>query len=80
METIKFGLLLTVIPFIVIFQFLTIWWALADIAVKKIRGPRRALWTALVILLPPMGSLLYTSMNREGEVSSPQNVIPLKAS
>jgi hypothetical protein len=68
MDTIKFGLILTVIPFIAIFQFLTIWWALADISVKKIRGPKRAIWTMLVILLPPMGSLLYSSLNKPHEI------------
>ena len=55
METIKFGLMLTVIPFITIFLFITIWWALVDISVKKIKGSERALWTLLVILLPAVG-------------------------
>ncbi|MCM2357659.1 MAG: hypothetical protein NDI77_05880 [Geobacteraceae bacterium] len=69
METIKFGLMLTVIPFIVIFMFITIWWALVDISVKKIRGPKRALWTLLVILLPPVGTLLYSSLGKEREAT-----------
>src|SRR5260370_41697091 len=68
METIKFGLMLTVIPFLAIFLIITIWWALTDISVRKIKGPKRALWTVLVILLPPLGSLLYTSMNRERDI------------
>lgn len=79
METIKFGLMLTVIPFIVIFQFITIWWALADMSVKKIRGSKRALWTLLIILMPPLGSLLYTFLNREGEIVPSHNPAPLKA-
>ncbi|HEY6871138.1 MAG TPA: hypothetical protein VI298_00295 [Geobacteraceae bacterium] len=79
METIRFGLILTVIPFIVIFQFLSIWWALADISLKKIRGPKRALWTLLVVLLPPMGSLLYTSLNKQREFIAPHAPVPLKA-
>ncbi len=69
METIKFGLMLTVIPFAVIFLFITIWWALVDISVKKIKGPERALWTMLVILLPAVGSLLYSSLIKTREIT-----------
>jgi uncharacterized membrane protein YhaH (DUF805 family) len=36
-----------------------IWWALVDISVRKLKGAERALWTLLVILLPPVGSLVY---------------------
>lgn len=70
METIKFGLMLTVIPFVTIFFFITIWWALVDISVKKIRGPERALWTMLVILLPALGALLYSSLTKAREIAS----------
>lgn len=69
METIKFGLMLSIIPFIVIFLVITIWWALVDMSVRKIAGPKRALWTLLVILLPPVGSFLYNSLNKEREVT-----------
>ena len=69
METIKFGLMLTVIPFATIFLFITIWWALVDISVKKIKGSERALWTMLVILLPAVGSLLYSSLNKGQEAT-----------
>ena len=69
METIKFGLMLTVIPFATIFLFITIWWALVDMSVKKVTGPKRTLWTLLVILLPPVGSLLYGSLNKGREVT-----------
>lgn len=69
METIKFGLMLTAVPFIAIFLIITIWWALTDISVRKIKGHRRTLWTLLVILLPPLGSLLYTSLNRERNIT-----------
>ncbi len=69
METIKFGLMLTVIPFAAIFMFITIWWAIVDISVKKIKGPRRALWTLLVILLPAIGTLLYTSLTKVREIA-----------
>ena len=69
METIKFGLMLTVIPFATIFLFITIWWALVDMSVKKVTGTKRTLWTLLVILLPPVGSLLYSSLNKGQEVT-----------
>lgn len=77
MESIKFGLLLTVIPFIVIFQFITVWWAIADMSVKKVKGPKRALWVLLVILMPPLGSLLYSSLNRERELLPPHAPTPV---
>ncbi|MBI2355463.1 MAG: hypothetical protein HYV06_10660 [Deltaproteobacteria bacterium] len=81
MENIKFGLLLTAIPFIVIFQFICIWWALADIAVRKIKGPKRAFWTLLAIILPPVGPLLYTylSREREREIEQPRTPVPASA-
>ena len=69
METIKFGMMLTVIPFITIFLFITIWWALVDMSVKKLKGPERALWTMLVILLPAVGSLLYSSLIKNREIA-----------
>lgn len=69
METIKFGLMLSVIPFIAIFLVITIWWALVDMSVRKITGPKRALWTLLVVFLPPVGSFLYNSLNKEREVT-----------
>lgn len=79
MDTIRFGLILTIIPFVVIFQFLTIWWAVADMSVKKVKGSKRTLWTLLVILLPPLGSLLYTFLNRDGDIAPLHNAAPLKA-
>ena len=65
METIKFGLLLTIIPFFVIFQAITVWWALVDLTVSKIKGTERTMWTLLVILLPPVGAFLYNFMARQ---------------
>jgi uncharacterized membrane protein YhaH (DUF805 family) len=59
METLKFGLMLTLIPFTAIFMVVAIWWALVDISVRKLKGVERALWTLLVILLPPVGSVVY---------------------
>lgn len=78
METMKFGLMLTIIPFIVIFQFITVWWAVADISVKKIRGARRAWWTFLVILMPPVGTLIYSFLNRDGDIAPPHTNAPIK--
>lgn len=65
METIKFGLMLTVIPFTAIFLFIAIWWALVDMSIRKITGVRRALWTVLVVLLPPVGSILYNFLVKQ---------------
>lgn len=59
MDTLKFGLMLTIIPFTAIFMIVAIWWALVDISVRKLKGAERALWTLLVILLPPIGSVIY---------------------
>ena len=67
MDTIQFGLMLTAVPFIVIFLVITIWWTLTDISVRKMKGPKRTLWTLLVILLPPLGSLLY-NLNRQRNI------------
>lgn len=79
MENIKFGLMLTAIPFIVIFQLITIWWALTDIAVRKIRGPKRAFWTLLAIILPPLGAFLYTYLSREREIEQHATQVPASA-
>jgi len=68
-ENIKFGLMLTIIPFISIFLFITIWWALVDMSARKIRGTKRAFWTLLVIILPAVGSLLYNSATKPGEAT-----------
>lgn len=58
-ETIKFGLLLTIIPFTVIFLVITIWWALVDMAARKLKGAPRTFWTLTVVLLPPVGAIFY---------------------
>lgn len=82
MESIKFGLILVVIPFVVIFQLITVWWAIRDISKKKIMGLSRAVWVLLVLLLPPLGSVLYSSLSREGngDILPPHASTPLKAS
>lgn len=64
METIKFGLLLSIIPFTAIFLIITIWWALVDMSLQKITGTKRTLWTLAVILLPPFGALAYNYFAR----------------
>lgn len=69
METLKHGLTLTAIPFLSIFLLVTMWWALVDISVKRIKGPKRALWTFLVILLPPIGAILYNSMHKQEDAT-----------
>jgi uncharacterized membrane protein YhaH (DUF805 family) len=59
LETIKFGLMLTIIPFTVIFLVITIWWAVVDMAARKLRGTQRTFWTIMVVLFPPMGAVAY---------------------
>lgn len=59
METIKYGLLLSIVPFTAIFLIVTIWWALVDMSLQKITGMKRTLWTLTVILVPLFGALAY---------------------
>ncbi len=67
METIKFGLLLSIIPFTAIFLIITIWWALVDMSLQKITGMKRTLWTLAVILVPPFGALAYNYFAKQHE-------------
>jgi hypothetical protein len=64
METIKFGLLLSIIPFTLIFFVVAIWWALVDMSLRKITGAKRVIWTLLTVLFPPFGSIAYNYMVR----------------
>lgn len=59
METLKFGLMMSIIPFTVIILFLTAVWALVDISLRKLSGARRAIWSTVVIMFPLLGVLLY---------------------
>lgn len=68
METIKFGLLLTIIPFTVIFLVITIWWALVDMTARKLKGNQRAFWTLMVVLFPPLGAVVYHLAKRGGSL------------
>ncbi|MCM2357660.1 MAG: hypothetical protein NDI77_05885 [Geobacteraceae bacterium] len=70
METLKFGLMLTIIPFTLVFMFITIWWAMVDMSVRKVTGLRRAIWSMVVILLPPVGAILYNFMVRQRDVAA----------
>ena len=65
MDILLHGLKLTAIPFAAVFLLITIWWGLVDLSVRRVKGRKRALWTLLVILLPPIGALLYSSMHKE---------------
>ncbi len=69
METLKFGLMLTIIPFSLICLFITIWWALVDMSVRNITGLKRALWSLAIILLPPVGAILYNYMVRQPAIA-----------
>ncbi len=78
METLKFGLMLTIIPFTLVFLFITIWWAMIDMSVRKITGLKRVLWSMVVILLPPVGALLYNFVVRQRDIAAKCNA-PLAA-
>lgn len=59
METLKLGMILSIIPFTAIFLFLTIAWALVDISLRKLSGSRKAVWSLVVIVFPLLGAILY---------------------
>ena len=69
METLKFGLMLTIIPFSIVFMFITIWWAMVDMTVRKVTGVRKALWSMVVIFLPLVGVLLYNFVVRQRDIA-----------
>ncbi|MDO9067311.1 MAG: PLD nuclease N-terminal domain-containing protein [Deltaproteobacteria bacterium] len=64
LETIKFGLLLTFIPFSAIFMLITVCWALMDMALRNISVKRRIAWTLAVIVLPLAGPIAYNYLVR----------------
>ena len=64
LETIKFGLLLTIIPFSVIFLFITACWALVDISLREVSGSRRIIWSLAVVALPLVGPIAYNYLLR----------------
>lgn len=68
METLKFGLMLTIIPFTLIFLVFTIAWALSDMSLRKLSKGKRVAWSMVIILLPPFGSLLYNSKVRVPDI------------
>lgn len=59
METLIHGMTLTAAPYISTVAAVAIWWALADLSCRKMKGARSASWIFLAILLPPLGLLLY---------------------
>lgn len=64
LETIKFGLLLTIIPFSIIFLFITVCWALIDMSLREVSVSRRIIWTLAVIALPLVGPVAYNYLVR----------------
>lgn len=64
LESIKFGLFLTFIPFSVIFLFITVCWALVDLSLREVSGSRRVIWTMAVIALPLVGPIAYNYLVR----------------
>lgn len=77
METLKFGLMLTIIPFTLVCLFVTIWWAMVDMSIRKVTGLRRAIWSLIVILLPPVGAILYNFMVRQRDISGKYHATPV---
>lgn len=77
-ESIKFGLLLTIIPFSVIFLIITVCWALMDMALREVYGSRRVMWTLAVIALPLAGPIAYNYLVRRstGFRKTSVNVLP----
>lgn len=69
-QTLQFGLMMSIIPFTVIFLFLTIAWALMDMSLRKLSGSRRAIWSMVVILFPLGGVLLYNFRVRRLQLAS----------
>jgi hypothetical protein len=78
METLKFGLMLTIIPFSLVCLIITIWWALVDMSVRKVTGLKRAVWSMVVILLPPVGAILYNVMVRQPAIAGKYNASPAR--
>lgn len=64
LETFKFGLLLSFIPFTVIFLFITAIWALVDLSLREVSGLKRFGWTLAVVLLPLAGPIAYNYLVR----------------
>jgi hypothetical protein len=69
METLKFGLMLTIIPFSIVFMFITIWWAMVDMSVRKVTGVKKAFWSLAVVFLPVVGVLLYNFAVRQRDIA-----------
>ena len=64
LESIKFGLVLTIIPFSVIFLFISVCWALMDMSLREASGARRILWILAIIALPLAGPIAYNYLLR----------------
>lgn len=81
LETIKFGLLLSIIPFTLIFLLITITWALMDLSLRNVSVTRRVLWTLAVIALPLAGPIAYNYLvRRTTGYRRSSNFVPLPAS
>ena len=64
LESIKFGLILTFIPFSLIFLLITACWALVDMSLREVSGSRRIVWSLAVIALPLVGPIAYNYLVR----------------
>ncbi|HEY4744173.1 MAG TPA: PLD nuclease N-terminal domain-containing protein [Desulfuromonadaceae bacterium] len=76
-ETIKFGLMLTIMPFTVIFLCITIAWALVDLSYRNVSIHRRVFWALAVILLPLAGPIAYNYLlRRTTEFTKTDHLVP----
>ena len=64
LQIITFGLISAIIPFTVIFLFITIAWALMDLSLRNVSASRRLFWTLAVIALPLAGPVAYNYLVR----------------
>ncbi len=77
LETFKFGLMLSIIPFSLIFLFITIAWALVDLSLRNVSVSRRVFWTLAVIVLPLAGPIAYNYLvRRTTELRKPAGFVP----
>lgn len=70
METFKMGLSISIIPFSLIFLFITVAWALVDISLRNLSATKKALWSTVVIVLPLVGAVLYNVKVRLPDISN----------
>ena len=59
MELITYALVKPILPFLAIFAMAAVGWALSDLAARRLKGSERTLWALAILVLPPLGAILY---------------------